>query len=243
MRKIWKQPGNSTRSNSQERAKWSCRSGKNGAAARQTSVSAEHQAAIAWISVEFALNAKQTEALADYISRDGIAYVLEKAEIVRSEPSRPHARSRPIPKQFADWKDHAQLKRASVPALRYSPPSFGFGQSARIRRDHLLPWRKRADAGWHLDIPSATVNRILRENKLQPHRLRTFTLSPDPQFGEKLLEVVALYMNPPENAVVLCVDEKTGIQALDRTQPMLPLRATKPRSWTNEYVRHGTARY
>jgi hypothetical protein len=146
MRKIWKQPGNSTRSNSQERAKWSCRSGKNGAAARQTSVSAEHQAAIAWISVEFALNAKQTEALADYISRDGIAYVLEKAEIVRSEPSRPHARSRPIPKQFADWKDHAQLKRASVPALRYSPPSFGFGQSARIRRDHLLPWRKRADA-------------------------------------------------------------------------------------------------
>ena len=55
-----------------------------------------------------------------------------------------------------------------------------------------------------------------------------------------MLEVVALYMNPPDNAVVLCVDEKTGIQALDRTQPMLPLRATKPRSWTNEYVRHGT---
>jgi DDE superfamily endonuclease len=70
--------------------------------------------------------------------------------------------------------------------------------------------------------------------------LRTFTFSPDPQFGEKLLEVVALYMNPPDNAVVLRMDEKTGIQALDRTKPMLPLRATKPRSWTNEYVRHGT---
>src|SRR5271169_2258606 len=52
--------------------------------------------------------------------------------------------------------------------------------------------------------------------------------SPDPQFGEKLLEVVALYMKPPDNAVVLCVDEKTGIQALDRTQPMLPLRAANP---------------
>ena len=103
----------------------------------------------------------------------------------------------------------------------------------------LSRWSARTLAG-HLDIPSATVNRILRENKLQPHRLRTFTFSPDPQFGEKLLEVVALYMNPPDNAVVLCVDEKTGIQALDRTQPMLPLRATKPRSWTNEYVRHGT---
>src|SRR5271157_1146703 len=103
----------------------------------------------------------------------------------------------------------------------------------------LSRWSARTLAG-HLDIPSATVNRILRENKLQPHRLRTFTFSPDPQFGEKLLEVVALYMNPPDNAVVLCMDEKTGIQALDRTQPMLPLRATKPRSWTNEYVRHGT---
>src|SRR5271166_2796281 len=65
-------------------------------------------------------------------------------------------------------------------------------------------------------------------------------VSPDPQFGEKLLEVVALFMNPPDNVVVLCMDEKTGIQALDRTQPMLPQRATKPRSWTNEYVRHGT---
>jgi transposase len=103
----------------------------------------------------------------------------------------------------------------------------------------LSRWSARTLAR-HLNIPSATVNRILRENKLQPHRLRTFTFSPDPQFGEKLLEVVALYMNPPDNAVVLCMDEKTGIQALDRAQPMLPLRAAKPRNWTNEYVRHGT---
>jgi transposase len=103
----------------------------------------------------------------------------------------------------------------------------------------LSRWSARTLAK-QLNIPSATVNRILRENQLQPHRLRTFTFSPDPQFGEQLLEVVALYMKPPDNAVVLCVDEKTGIQALDRTQPMLPLRAAKPRSWTNEYVRHGT---
>ena len=82
----------------------------------------------------------------------------------------------------------------------------------------LSRWSARTLAR-HLQIPSATINRILRENKLQPHRLRSFTFSPDPQFGEKLLEVVALYMNPPDNAVVLCVDEKTGIQALDRTQP------------------------
>jgi transposase len=103
----------------------------------------------------------------------------------------------------------------------------------------LSRWSVRTLAQ-HLKIPFATVGRILREHQLQPHRLRTFAFSPDPQFAEKLLDVVALYMNPPENAVVLCVDEKTGIQALDRTQPMLALRATKPRSWTNEYVRHGT---
>ena len=75
---------------------------------------------------------------------------------------------------------------------------------------------------------------------LQPHRIRTFTFSPDPDFEAKLLDIVGLYLHPPQNALVLCVDEKTGIQALDRTQPLLPLSAKKPRSWTNEYVRHGT---
>ena len=92
----------------------------------------------------------------------------------------------------------------------------------------------------HLGLAVGTVHSILKEYDLHPHRLRTFTFSPDPQFEEKLLEVVGLYMNPPKNALILCVDEKTGIQALDRTQPMLPLRSKKARSWTNEYVRHGT---
>lgn len=89
-------------------------------------------------------------------------------------------------------------------------------------------------------LPSSTVHGMLRASSLQPHRLRTFTFSPDPDFATKLLDVVGLYLNPPENALVLCVDEKPGIQALDRTQPLLPLRAKQPRSWTNEYVRHGT---
>jgi transposase len=89
-------------------------------------------------------------------------------------------------------------------------------------------------------IDKDKVHRILKENKLYPHRLNTFMYSPDPQFEDKLLQIVALYMDPPENAVVLCVDEKTGIQALDRTQPLLPLRSNKPKAWSNEYVRHGT---
>jgi len=100
-------------------------------------------------------------------------------------------------------------------------------------------WSVRTLA-WELGLPSTTVHRILVDSHLQPHRLRTFTFSPDPDFEAKLLDIVGLYLNPPQDALVLCVDEKTGIQALDRTQPLLPLGAKKPRAWTNEYVRHGT---
>jgi transposase len=91
-----------------------------------------------------------------------------------------------------------------------------------------------------LGLPPATVHEVLAASGLQPHRIRTFTFSPDPDFEAKLLDIVGLYLHPPEHALVLCVDEKTGIQALDRTQPGLPLRARRPRTWTNEYVRNGT---
>src|ERR1700704_5163181 len=100
-------------------------------------------------------------------------------------------------------------------------------------------WTVRTLAA-ELGLPSSTVHAMLRAAKLQPHRIRTFTFSPDPDFEAKLLDIVGLYLNPPENALVLCVDEKPSIQALDRTQPLLPLSAKKPRAWTNEYVRHGT---
>jgi transposase len=105
--------------------------------------------------------------------------------------------------------------------------------------EHYSGWSVRTLAE-DLGLPRSTVHQILAASGLQPHRIRTFTFSPDPDFETKLLDVVGLYLNPPENALVLCVDEKTGIQALDRTQPLLPLSAKKPRSWTNEYVRHGT---
>lgn len=109
----------------------------------------------------------------------------------------------------------------------------------RKPKQGLSRWSVRTLAK-HLSIDKDKVHRVLKEHDLHPHRLRTFNFSPDPQFAEKLLEVVGLYMDPPENAIVLCMDEKTGIQALDRTQPILPLRASKPRAWSNEYVRHGT---
>ena len=89
-------------------------------------------------------------------------------------------------------------------------------------------------------MSSATVNRIWRAFGLQPHRTETFKLSAAPLFIEKVRDVVGLYMAPPERAVVLCVDEKSQIQALDRTQPMLPLRPGTPARQTHDYKRNGT---
>jgi len=85
-----------------------------------------------------------------------------------------------------------------------------------------------------------TVHQILRANKLKPHRVGTFSQSPDPDFVAKVIDVVGLYLDPPENAVVLCVDEKTQVQALDRTQPMLPMRPDQIERHTHDYKRNGT---
>jgi transposase len=105
--------------------------------------------------------------------------------------------------------------------------------------EHYGRWTVRTLAR-DLGLPPATVHSVLVASGLQPHRIRTFTFSPDPDFEAKLMDIVGLYLHPPENALVLCVDEKSGIQALDRTQPGLPLRARHPRTRTNEYVRNGT---
>ena len=85
-----------------------------------------------------------------------------------------------------------------------------------------------------------TIGRIWRTFGLKPHRSEHFKLSTDPQFIKKVRDVVGLYLNPPEKAVVLCVDEKSQIQALDRTQPLLPLRPGLPERCTHDYRRHGT---
>ena len=84
-----------------------------------------------------------------------------------------------------------------------------------------------------------TVHEILKANDLKPHLQRTFKVSHDPKFAEKVKDVVGLYLKPPKKAVVLCVDEKTQIQALERTQRMLPLRAGKIATRTHDYRRHG----
>lgn len=89
-------------------------------------------------------------------------------------------------------------------------------------------------------MSNATVSRIWRAFGLKPHRQKTFKLSTDPEFVGKLRDVVGLYMNPPDHAVVFCLDEKSQIQALDRTQPLLPMTPGQVERRTHDYARHGT---
>ena len=90
------------------------------------------------------------------------------------------------------------------------------------------------------DLSATTVRRIWHAFALQPHRTETFKLSNDPLFVEKVRDIVGLYLDPPERALVLCVDEKSQIQALDRTQPLLPMTLGQCERRTHDYVRHGT---
>ena len=89
-------------------------------------------------------------------------------------------------------------------------------------------------------ISDTSVQRIWKAHGLQPHRVRTFKLSRDPQFIEKLQDVVGLYVDPPKKAIVFSVDEKSQIQALDRTQPGLPMKRGRAGTMTHDYKRHGT---
>jgi transposase/transposase-like protein len=89
-------------------------------------------------------------------------------------------------------------------------------------------------------LSRSTVSRIWRAFALQPHRSETFKLSKDPLFVEKVRDIAGLYLNPPDRALVLCVDEKSQIQALDRTQPLLPMRPGQVERRTHDYKRHGT---
>jgi transposase len=100
-------------------------------------------------------------------------------------------------------------------------------------------WSTRAMAA-ETGMSQSAISRIWRAFSLQPHRTTTFKLSKDPLFIEKVRDIVGLYLSPPDRALVLCVDEKSQIQALDRTQPLLPMRSGHPEARTHDYVRHGT---
>jgi transposase len=148
------------------------------------------------------------------------------------------------------WRN--RYKQAGIPGLLKDAPRPGRRKKIPVKKVeailadtlHTTPrdathWSTRTMARVH-GVSSATVQRLWHSHGLQPHRSRTFKLSRDPQFVKKLRDVVGLYLNPPEKALVFCADEKSQIQALDRTEPILPLRPGIPAQQTHDYVRHGT---
>src|SRR5258706_15895365 len=133
------------------------------------------------------------------------------------------------PRPKAGRKDHAvpAATVARIVDLAMSPPPAG-----RSR------WTTRL-LGKAVGLTSGCVSEVLRRHDLKPHRVRTYKVSRDPAFAAKVRDVVGLYLNPPEHAVVLSVDEKTSIQALEPTQPPLPLRSGRAVRHTHDYKRHG----
>ena len=126
------------------------------------------------------------------------------------------------PRTISDEKVAATIRKT----LRSTPPN-------------ATHWTVRLMAA-QTKLSKSTVQRIWRAFGLQPHRQRHFKLSTDPFFVEKVRDIVGLYLNPPDKALVLCVDEKSQIQALDRTQPVLPMGLGYAEGVTHDYVRHGT---
>jgi transposase len=127
------------------------------------------------------------------------------------------------PREISD----EQVENVIVKTLESKPPDGGTHWSTR---------NMAAAAG----LNQTAVSRIWRAFGLQPHRVEHFKLSKDPQFVEKIRDVVGLYLDPPERAIVLCVDEKSQIQALDRSQPIFPLLPGVPERQSHDYQRHGT---
>jgi transposase len=147
-----------------------------------------------------------------------------------------------------DWR--ARYQRSGMAGLEDEPRS---GRPREIDHESIIaatltpPPKKLGVTHWssrllaaRLRIGNATVARAWRDYGVQPWRSQTFKFSTDPQLVAKVTDIVGLYLAPPENAIVLCVDEKSQIQALDRTAPMLPMQPGLPERRTHDYVRHGT---
>jgi len=123
------------------------------------------------------------------------------------------------------------IDHAGIVAVTLAPPPKKYG---------VTHWSSRL-LGRHLGVSNGTIATAWREYGVQPWRVETFKFSTDPELVAKVTDVIGLYLAPPENAIVLCVDEKSQIQALDRTAPMLPMQPGLPARRTHDYVRHGTS--
>ena len=153
-------------------------------------------------------------------------------------------------RQVALWRQ--RFLEGGIDALRQDAPRSGRTPTVTPEVEsrivhvtlHLKPgaathWSTRTLAE-HLDLSATTIRRVWKRNGVKPHLARSFKLSRDPNFEDKLLDVVGLYLNPPDHALVLSCDEKSQIQALNRTQPGLPMKAGRAGTVTHDYKRHGT---
>jgi len=195
---------------------------------------------------------------------------LEQQSRARSLPARQVERARIVLRAADGWQDKeiaAELGFTPEKAARWRSRFLDGGLEA-LAKDGPRPGRPRtvsvskvsqiiekttqekpsAATHWStrtmaaaVGVSEATVRRIWHAHGLKPHLEKTFKVSNDPQFAEKLEAIVGLYLNPPEHALVLCVDEKSQIQALDRTQPGLPLKKGRCGTMTHDYKRNGTA--
>lgn len=148
------------------------------------------------------------------------------------------------------WRN--RFAKAGLPGIETDAPRPGRGPSVRAAKEAEIvrrttqekppnanQWSVRSMAA-AVGVSKDTVQRVWHDNGLQPHRTKTFKVSNDPQFAEKLVDVVGLYLNPPEHALVLSCDEKSQIQALDRTQKSLPMFPGRLKTLTHDYKRNGT---
>ena len=138
------------------------------------------------------------------------------------------------------WRGSRRIYRAvAKPTRRREIERLIIRKTTQEKPADATHWSTRSLAG-EPGTPQWRVHRAWRANGLKPHLVRTSKLSKDPLFEEKLVEVIGLYLNPPDNAIVLSVDEKSQVQALDRTQPSLPLIKGRCGTMTHDYKRNGT---
>jgi transposase len=144
--------------------------------------------------------------------------------------------------RFARWRTDGLLDepRPGAPRqIRDEQVAALIDRTLSTHPDGATHWSLRTMAK-AAGLSASTVGRVWRAFGLQPHRSESFKLSTDPLFAEKVRDIVGLYLAPPDRALVLCVDEKSQVQALDRTQPLLPLRPGQAERRTHDYARHGT---
>ena len=210
-----------------------------GSGARPIEVSAEQRRALeAWLRAPSTPQAVATRARIVLAAADGVANSQIARDLKISRPTVLLWRQR-FAEQGPTGLTEVKPGRGRKPRLSVAKVKAIVEATLHTTPPGGTHWSCRSMA--HAQgVSAATVQRIWDAHGLQPHRVRTFKLSPDPDFVAKLTDVVGVYLNPPDQAVVLCVDEKSQIQALDRTQPGLPMKQGRAGTMTHDYKRHGT---